>query len=115
MRRVTTETSTQQRVQTTILAEVYEPALERARQQGEQLASVARTIVHREAVRLREGEPEPAARVKLRPRSEDRSRFRFHAPREQYAADRAVLRDHGKTIAGLLDEELARYAQTGVI
>jgi hypothetical protein len=102
-------------VQTTVLTEVYGPALERARQQGEQLASVARTIVHREAVRLRDGDPVPNTRVRLRPRSQDRSRFRFHAPREQYAADRTVLRDHGKTISALLDEELARYAQTGVI
>lgn len=113
---MTAPTDTQMRVQTTVLTEVYDPALERARAQGEQLASVARTIVHREAAKAPEESAESSgSRVKLRPRSTERSRFRFHAPRAQYAADRAALRARGLTIAGLLDEELARYAQTGVI
>ncbi len=109
-----------------ILKSVYTAAQARAAERGEDMAGVGRAIVRlaADAANGRLRNDEDAARVIQaienltpadRPSASDRKPFRFKVPAQLHAEAVAVLRSNGQSMARWLEDNLARYAETGRI
>lgn len=94
---------------------VHRQASKRAREEGIDLATIARALLFRAALAA---EPDPdfdpaARRPPFRPAAE-RQRLKFWIPREPYELACAAILASRQSVAAALEKELSTYAERGL-
>jgi hypothetical protein len=97
-----------------IRTDLYNDALDRAKDQGETLASVTRACYFAAAA-LAEPVEGGKARIRPRPYGEDRERIRFSVPRVQRTATRDTIESAGISVPAAVEQMLEYYVEHGSI
>jgi hypothetical protein len=97
-----------------IRTDLYNDALDRAKDQGETLASVTRACYFAAAALAKPIEG-GKARIRPRPYGEDRERIRFRVPRAQRTATRDTIESAGISVPAAVEQMLEYYVEHGSI
>jgi hypothetical protein len=104
-----------QPVEVEVLADVYDRAMARAKDQGQRLATVARQVLFQEAARTPADAPVPAGRPPLREYGQRRKPIKFSVLADAYATARDKIRASGRSVAAAVEDGLTVYARTGTL
>lgn len=98
-----------------VAAEVYDAAMARARSQGQQLATVARTVLFQEAARTPAGAETPEGRPPRRQYGQARKVIKFSVDADAYRKAAKSIQASGRSVAAAIEDGLALFARTGVV
>ncbi len=110
-----TNKTARQPLEIQVLAEVYDSAMARAKSQGQQLATVARTVLFQEAARTPAGTPMPAKRPPRRKYRQTRKTIKFTLDAAAYRTAADKIQASGRSVAAAVEDGLAVYARTGIV
>jgi hypothetical protein len=96
-------------------ADVYDSAMARARSQGQQLATVARTVLYQEAARTPEGAPVPDSVPPRRQYGDARKPIKFKVDASSYREAKGKILASGRSVAAAIEDGLAVFARTGTV